>query len=107
MAKWKNKKRRNVELIETRKEQDKRQRMHLTKFLKRELILTVISILAVTTAIIGGSYAIFSSIQKAENYNVMKTGTLQIVYDDTSGGLGNIINLNGVYPESDAEGRGP
>ena len=104
MAKWKNKKRRNVELIETRKEQDKRQRMHLTKFLKRELILTVISILAVTTAIIGGSYAIFSSIQKAENYNVMKTGTLQIVYDDTSGGLGNIINLNGVYPESDAEG---
>ena len=105
MASWKKRKKYDVEVIETTGEKIERKRIRLTKFLKRELIFTIVSILMVTTLIIGGSYAIFTNIQKAEKYNIVKTGTLQIAYDDTSSGLGNIINLNGAFPESDSEGQ--
>ena len=108
MAIWKNRKKYNLEVIETEGEElekVEKERVKLTKFLKRELVLTMISVLTVTTVILGGSYAIFTNIEKAEKYNIIKTGTLQISYDDTSTGLGNIINLNGAYPESDIEGQ--
>jgi len=104
MAIWKNKTRHNIELIETEGEKIERKKLRLTKFLKREMIFTAISVLCVTILILGGSYAIFTNIEKASNYNVLVSGDLQIAYDDTSSGLGNIINLNGAYPESDTDG---
>jgi len=105
MANWKKRKRQNIEVIETTGEKVEKQKIRLTKFLKREIVVMVISVLAVTTVILGGSYAILTNIQRAEKYNVIKAGTLQIAYDDTSNGLGNIINLNGAYPESDEVGQ--
>ena len=105
MANWKKRKRQNIEVIETTGEKVEKQKIRLTKFLKREIVVMVISVLAVTIVILGGSYAILTNIQRAEKYNVIKAGTLQIAYDDTSSGLGNIINLNGAYPESDAVGQ--
>jgi len=105
MAKWKKRHARNIELIETEGEKTERHRIKLTKFLKREMVITALSIMVVTIATIGGSYAVFSNIAKAKDYNVVKAGTLQIAYDDTSSGLGNIINLNGAYPEPDSKGQ--
>ncbi len=104
MSIWNNKKRHQIEVIETEGEKYERKKVRLTKFLKREMVVTAISVFTVTTLILGGSYAIFTNIQKASNYNVLISGDLQIAYDDTSSGLGNIINLNGAYPESDAVG---
>ena len=94
--------------MEGRKEKEEeveKKKILFTKLLKREMMMTMISVLAVTTVILGGSYAIFTNIQRASKYNMIHAGTLQIVYDDTSSGLGNIINLNGALPESDSEGQ--
>ncbi len=77
---------------------------HLSKILKRELTLTLVSIFAVTIVFLGGSYSIFSQIKKADDYNILKTGTLALEFQDTEDGLGNIISLNGEYPISDGEG---
>ncbi len=76
----------------------------LTKIFKRELTLTIISIVGVTIIMLGGSYSIFSQITRADDSSVLKTGTLALEFNDTDEGLGNIINLNGEYPISDDEG---
>ena len=65
---------------------------------------TVYSVFAVVIIMIASSYAIFSSVQKAENYNSLKVGTLEVNFTDKGEEMGNIINLNGVYPMSDSEG---
>lgn len=77
----------------------------LSKILKRELTLTLLSIFAVTIIFLGGSYSIFSQIKKADDYNVLKTGTLALEFQDTEEGLGNIISLNGEFPVSDDIGK--
>ena len=77
----------------------------ITKGLSREIKLTIFSIFAVTITMISSAYAIFSSVQKSENYNTITVGTLKIDFNDTEDGLGNIIKLNGAYPESDNDGQ--
>lgn len=77
----------------------------VTKGLSREIKLTIFSIFAVTITMISSAYAIFSSVQKSENYNTITVGTLKIDFNDTEDGLGNIIKLNGAYPESDNDGQ--
>lgn len=77
----------------------------ITKGLSREIKLTIFSIFAVTIIMISSAYAIFSSVQKSENYNTITVGTLKIDFNDTEDGLGNIIKLNGAYPESDNDGQ--
>lgn len=72
---------------------------------KKEIKFTAISILAVVIILISSSYAIFSSVQKAKKYNTIKVGSLQINFTDIDEGLGNVINLNGAYPESDEVGQ--
>jgi hypothetical protein len=74
------------------------------KLQEHELKVTAISILAVLIVVMFSSYAVFSSVTKSTKYNVIKSGTLNITYNDTDSGLGNIINLNGTYPKTDAEG---
>ena len=105
MGAWRRRKKYRIEQSAEYNEVENVGHYRFTRLIKRELVLMIITILLATSVTIGGSYAIFSNIEKAEKYNVVKTGTLQIAYDDTSTGLGNIISLNGAYPESDIDGQ--
>ena len=72
----------------------------LTKMAKRQLFITLFSILGVTIMSLGSAYAIFTSVSKSADYNVIKVGTLNIDFGDAS----NTIDLQGNYPMSDEEG---
>lgn len=76
----------------------------ISKSFSRELKYTIISIFVVTIIMISSAFAIFSSVQKSEHYNTLTVGTLKVDFIDTDDGMGNIINLNGAYPESDEDG---
>ena len=51
----------------------------LTKMAKRQLLVTLFSILGVTIISLGSAYAVFTSVSKSADYNVIKVGTLNIV----------------------------
>ena len=74
------------------------------KLFKHQVLITAISVFALVISMIGGSYAIFSSTSKANEYNVLKVGQLEISYVDTGDGYGDILSLNGAYPISDDQG---
>lgn len=74
------------------------------KLFKHQLFITFIFVLVIVVSMIGGSFAIFSSTSKADEYNVLKVGKLEISYVDTGNGYGDILSLNGAYPMSDIEG---
>ncbi len=73
----------------------------LTKMAKRQLLVTLLSILGVTAISLGSAYAVFTSISKSADYNVIKVGTLNIDFGE---GSSNTIKLSGQYPMSDEEG---
>ena len=73
----------------------------LTKMAKRQLLVTLFSILGVTIISLGSAYAVFTSVSKSEDYNVIKVGTLNIDFGSDSS---NTIDLTGQYPMSDEEG---
>lgn len=75
-----------------------------TKLFKHQVLITGIAVFAIVISMIGGSYAIFSSTSKADEYNVLKVGKLEISYVDTGDGYGDVLSLNGAYPISDNEG---
>ena len=75
-----------------------------SRLFKHQVLITAITVFAVVISMIGGSYAIFSSTSKADEYNVLKVGELEISYVDTGDGYGDILSLNGAYPVSDEEG---
>ena len=77
----------------------------VTKAFSRETKFTIVSIFLLIIVMISSAYAIFSSIQKQENYNTLTVGTLKIDFDASSTDMGNIINLNGSYPISDEDGQ--
>ena len=72
----------------------------LTKMAKRQLLVTLFSILGVTIISLGSAYAVFTSISRSADYNVIKVGTLNIDFGEST----NTIKLNGEYPMSDEEG---
>ena len=74
----------------------------LTKMAKRQLYVTLLSVLGVTVATLGSAYAIFTSVSKSSDYNVVKAGTLNIDFGSDSS---NVIDLSGKYPMSDTEGE--
>jgi hypothetical protein len=90
------------ELLVSRAE-EKRQKWQ--KFVDHQIKFTVLSIVAVLIIALSSSYAIFSSVQNGTKYNVIKSGTLSVAYNDTDTGLGNVISLNGAYPTSDTDGQ--
>ena len=83
---------------------DKMRNKNKVKLFKHQVLITAISVFAVVISMIGGSYAIFSSTSKADEYNVLKVGELEISYVDTGDGYGDVLSLNGAYPISDNEG---
>ena len=85
---------------ETRSEYNFKE-VSLTKMAKRQLFVTLFSILGVTIISLGSAYAVFTSVSKSADYNVIKVGTLNIDFGADSS---NTIDLSGQYPMSDEEG---
>ena len=97
MKKFNNRRKITKEKIESYNFKD----VALTKMAKRQLIVTLFSILGVTIISLGSAYAVFTSISKSADYNVIKVGTLNIDFGEDSS---NSINLSGQYPMSDEDG---
>ena len=68
---------------------------------KGQILITGIAVCAVVISMVGGSYAIFSQSTSAGEYNVLTAGNLEISYVEGSDGLGDILSLNGAYPQAD------
>ena len=66
--------------------------INLTKMAKRQLVITLFSIFGFTMLTIGSAYAVFTSVSKQENYNIVKVGTLEINFGEDAN---DVINLNG------------
>jgi len=66
-----------------------------------QIALTGIAVFAVVVSMIGGSYALFSSSSSAGEYNVLTAGNLEISYVEGENGYGDILSLNGSYPQAD------
>ncbi len=94
-------KRRKIKITDEKKESYNFKEAALTKMAKRQLLVTLLSILGVTVISLGSAYAVFTSISKSADYNVIKVGTLNIDFGEDSG---NTINLSDKYPMSDEEG---
>ncbi len=73
----------------------------LSKAVSREVKHSILSIFLVVIVILSSSFAIFTSIQKSENYNSITVGILKI---DFSQDTANTLNLNGAYPTPDVNG---
>jgi len=71
---------------------------------KHKKLFVIVSISLIVISLLGGSYAMFQRLDKAEYANNYKTGLLQIVFDDTSEGLGGIINVEGAVPTANSVG---
>ncbi len=76
----------------------------ISKFTRREIIMTIVTVLAITSFALGTSYAIFSDIETSSNYNIVESGNLEIAFDHTEDGIGNVLSLNNAYPMSDSDG---
>lgn len=85
-----------------KKEKNENPKGYLSKIMSREIKWIIFSIFLVLMLMISTAYAIFSTTVKSENYNTITVGTLKIDFSENKDG--NVINLNGVYPESDEEG---
>ena len=71
---------------------------------KHKKLFVIVSISLIVISLLGGTYAMFQRLDKAEYANNYKTGLLQIVFDDTSEGLGGVINVEGAVPTANSVG---
>ena len=94
-------KRRKIKINKVNRSEFNFKEIALTKMAKRQLLVTLLSILGVTIISLGSAYAVFTSVSKSKDYNVIKVGTLNIDFGTDSS---NTINLSGQYPMSDEEG---
>ena len=69
---------------------------------KRQLLVTLFSILGVTIISLGSAYAVFTSVSKSADYNVIKVGTLNIDFGEDSSNT--YQPISGQYPMTDEEG---
>lgn len=75
--------------------------LELSKAVSREMKHSIISIFVVVLIVISSSFAIYSAVEKSNDYNTITVGILKVdFYQDTV----NTLNLNGAYPTSDADG---
>ena len=101
MAEFKYRKKRKEFKEQARVRNNDYREIALTKMGKRQLTLTLVSILAVTLISIGSTFAMFTVSSKSAEYNVVKSGTLNISFDADSSST---IGLNGALPTSDSDG---
>ena len=67
----------------------------IAKIKTRELVFTFLGVIIFLVLISSFSYIVFSSVQKRENYNTLKSGTLIIDYSDIKTGMGDVVTLIG------------
>ena len=72
--------------------------------IRNKKIFVIVSLSLIVISLLGGTYAMFQRLDKAEYANNYKTGLLQIELDDTSEGLGGVLDLSGTVPISDEAG---
>lgn len=87
--------------IEENKEEEKL-KLIFSKTLFRDIKFTMFFVFAVCMLVIGGSYSVFSTLNKSDDYNSITVGTLKVDFLKNSK---NVLNLNGAYPISDIEGQ--
>ena len=95
------KKKKKIKINQETKNEFNFKEVALTKMAKRQLFITLASILGVTLISLGSAYAVFTSVSKSAEYNVIKVGTLNIEFGADSS---DTIDLSGEYPMSDEEG---
>ena len=100
MAEFKYRKKRKEFKEQTRVRNRDYREIALTKMGKRQLMLTLLSIFGVTLLSIGSTFAMFTVSSKSAEYNVVKSGTLNIDFSTSSSTIG----LNGALPTSDSDG---
>lgn len=83
---------------------DERINRTISKAITRETKMTIISIFIVTIVMISSAFAIFSSVQRSNDYNTLTVGVLKVDFEKGNSNLGNVINLNGAFPSADEEG---
>ncbi len=101
MAEFKYRKKRKEFKEQTRVRNSDYREIALTKMGKRQLMLTLLSIFGVTLLSIGSTFAMFTVSSKSAEYNVVKSGTLNISFDANSSST---IGLDGALPMSDSDG---
>ena len=102
MAEFKRrKKRQDLKELKHKKTVNDYREIALTKMGKRQLMLTLLSIFGVTMLSIGSTFAIFTVSSKSAEYNVIKTGTLNINF---AADASSTIGLNNALPMSDTNG---
>ena len=101
MAEFKYRKKRKEFKEQARVRNREDREIALTKMGKRQLMLTLLSIFGVTLLSIGSTFAMFTVSSKSAEYNVVKSGTLNISFDADSSST---IGLNGALPTSDSDG---
>ena len=100
MAEFKYRKKRKKFKEQARVRNSDYREIALTKMGKRQLMLTLLSIFGVTLLSIGSTFAMFTVSSKSAEYNVVKSGTLNIDFSTSSSTIG----LNGALPTSDSDG---
>ena len=102
MAEFKRrKKRQDLKELKHKKTVNDYREIALTKMGKRQLMLTLLSIFGVTMLSIGSTFAIFTVSSKSAEYNVIKTGTLNINF---AADASSTVGLNNALPMSDTDG---
>ena len=102
MAEFKRrKKRQDLKELKHKKNVNDYREIALTKMGKRQLMLTLLSIFGVTMLSIGSTFAIFTVSSKSAEYNVIKTGTLNINF---AADASSTVGLNNALPMSDTNG---
>ena len=101
MAEFKYRKKRREFKRQTKVRNSDYREIALTKMGKRQLMLTLLSIFGVTLLSIGSTFAMFTVSSKSAEYNVVKSGTLNISFDANSSST---IGLDGALPISDNDG---
>ena len=102
MAEFKRrKKRQDLKELKHKKTVNDYREIALTKMGKRQLMLTLLSIFGVTMLSIGSTFAIFTVSSKSAEYNVIKTGTLNINF---AADASSTVGLNNALPMSDTNG---
>ena len=70
----------------------------------KQFFITAFSVMVLVMVSLSTSYAMFSDVQNGHVDNIIKSGALEIKFDDLENGIGNVINLEGAFPVSDEEG---
>ena len=77
----------------------------ISRMKAKELELTVFFVIVILSIVITSSYIIFSSVRTKKVYNTLKTGSIEVVFNETNTSMGDIINIINKKPIIDKEAK--